>query len=84
MLASPYNKIPESDISYSVIAATTDEAVQSLNSQCSMDHAPPNSLVGLYFTREDEIRREITIDREDIKNFKAIGLVAQIKDKNQH
>ena len=84
MLASPYTKIPDSDISYSIIAATTDEGVQSLNSQCSMDHAPANSLVGLYFTREDELKREITISREDMKKFKAIGLVAQIKDKNPH
>jgi hypothetical protein len=49
-----------------------------------MDHAPPNSLVGLYYTREDELKREITISREDMKKFKAIGLVAQIKDKNPH
>ena len=76
MLSSPYNKIPESDISYSIIAATTDEAVQSLNSQCSIDHAPLNSLVGLYFTREDEINREIILNRETMSKFKAIGLVA--------
>ena len=76
MLASPYTKIPDRDISYSVIAATTDDGVQSLNSQCSMDHAPANSLIGLYFTRENELKREITISREDMKKIKAIGLVA--------
>lgn len=49
-----------------------------------MDHAASNSLAALYFNRDDEIKREITISRDDISQFKAIGLVAQIKDKESH
>lgn len=84
MLSSPYTPIPLDEISYSIVAATDDGAIQSLNSQCSMDHAAANSLVALYFTREEEIKREISINRDDISHFKAIGLVAQIKDKESH
>jgi hypothetical protein len=49
-----------------------------------MDHAEAKSLIGLYFDRSQELKREVTVKMQDLSSFKALGLIAQIKDKDTH
>ena len=48
---------------------------------CSIEHAPANSLFAIYFSPSEEKDREVRLKREDLKNVKALGIIAQVKDQ---
>jgi len=53
-MATPYQAVDPDKVSYQIYAATTDQGIQSLNSLCSIEHAPHNSLFAIYFSHTEE------------------------------
>lgn len=49
-----------------------------------MDHAPHGSIFAIYFTKEEELDREVKLKRSDLATVKAIGVIAFIQDKKTH
>jgi hypothetical protein len=50
-MSNPYSQVKEDKISYTIMAAMTEDAVYNLNSQCAIDYASPDSLIGIYFDK---------------------------------